>query len=280
MNVYEIVTQKILDQLEAGTVPWQRPWRTTGAPSNIDSKKPYRGVNTILLSMTGYDSPWWGTYKQVQAAGGQVRKGEKSTLIVFWKPSTRETDPETGELKSSYMMLRYYNVFNSEQCDGLEQYTAVAPPEPVSPPDAVTDVLNHYSVSTLAHGGDRAFYRVSDDHLQMPEAQDFDSPAAYASTLFHELVHSTGHPTRLKRDFSGGFGSSSYAREELVAEIGAAYLCEHYGIDQIKPSADYIASWMRRLRDDPKLIVSAASKAEKAVDMISDGEAREVKQVA
>lgn len=279
MNVYEIVTGKILAELEKGVVPWHKPWRESGEPVNIASKKHYRGINTILLGMAEYSNPWWGTYKQVQEAGGQVRKGEKSTLIVFWKPAEKKIDRETGEVKESFVMLRYYNVFNVEQCDNMEKFVPEAAPEPVSGSFAVEEVLENYSPGSWAYGGDRAFYSWDRDHIQMPQPKDFDSEADFAATWFHELVHSTGHPSRLKRDFSGGFGSSSYAREELVAEIGAAYLCEHYGIEYAAPSASYIASWMKRIKDDPKLIVVAAGKAAKAVDLML-GVAEEVEKVA
>lgn len=288
MNVYEIITDRILDRLKAGVVPWRQPWRdSTGNtkrrpggnwPTNLVSGKPYRGCNVFLLAMQGYQSPLWVTYKQAQAKGGQVRKGEKATPVIFWSPVEKT---EADGSKRKILLLRYYSVFNVGQCDGLAMPEAPKPeatPEPTEPafnPIAECEaIVKSYSdAPSLLHGGNRACYMPATDQVFMPEATAFKDREHYYSVLFHELTHSTGHHKRLARKgitALEGFGSHSYSFEELVAECGAAFLCGHAGIETttLDDSASYIASWMRRLKDEPKWIVEAAGKAAKAADLI------------
>jgi antirestriction protein ArdC len=272
-DLYAEVTDRIIAELERGVVPWRKPWAATDGSlhRNLVSGKPYRGVNQLLLSLSSYSSPYWVTFKQAKAKGGAVRKGEKSTLIVFWKFLRRE-DKATGKL-TSIPMLRHYRVFNVEQCDGLTV------PEPVEREDfdpiaaAETIFADMPNRPMVGFGGDRAFYAPAFDTVQLPEREAFDSAAGFYSTAFHELVHATGHQSRLNRpEVQGGasFGSEVYSREELTAEMGAAMLCAQAGIldDTVKPSAAYIGSWLKVLRADRKMVLGAAGKAQRAADYI------------
>ena len=272
-TVYEIVTDRIIAQLEKGCVPWQKPWTSNG-PRNLVSKKAYRGVNVLLLADTSFSSPWWLTFKQAKQLGGTVRKGEKSTIVVFWKMLAKKQTKEQQEkgTKAGFIpMLRYFRVFNSEQCDGLkipaEDQKAVNPIQ-----DCESLVSSMPYAPKIEHGGDRACYSPSPDRVKMPVRNSFNSPEGYYSTMFHELVHSTGHKSRLDRGFSADpqpFGSEDYSKEELVAEVGAAMLCGVVGIENtISNSAAYLKSWLGALRNDSKLIVCAAAKAQKAADCI------------
>lgn len=290
-KVYEIVTEKIIASLEAGTVPWHKPWAggEQGLPRSMSNGRIYRGINTWLLMMSaeasGYGSRWWGTFKNIQSKGGQVRKGEKSTLVVFWKPLTK-TDPKTGDEKR-FFMLRYFNVFNPEQADWPDGMPArYAPPafEDALAFDPVVEaerVLDRYLVEggpALRHvRGDKAFYMPSIDAITLPERSQFATPHGYYSVAFHEAGHSTGHKDRLAREGVTDaqlFGSHGYAKEELVAEMTAAMLCGVTGCDLegIDRSAAYINNWLRVFRGDKKMLVGAASAAQRAADLITFGE--------
>jgi antirestriction protein ArdC len=269
-SVYDIVTERILTELEKGEVPWRKPWRTL-PPANLVSKKHYRGINFFLLSLAGYGSQYWLTYRQAQALGGNVRKGEHGTKIVFWKFDKYETetaDGETEEHKSAF--LRYYTVFNLEQTEGLKALLALPPARPIESAEAIVSGMPN---PPAFEQGFRAAYIPSTDTVTMPSRTAFDSQAEYYSTLFHELTHSTGHAKRLARegfDRPQMFASESYSREELIAEMGSAMLCGVAGIEQatVANSAAYLKSWIARLKSDSKLIVSAASAAQKAADYI------------
>jgi antirestriction protein ArdC len=269
-SVYDIITSRIVEELERGVVPWRKPWRTL-LPANLVSKKPYRGINVFLLAMQGYGSQYWLTYRQAQALGGNVRRGEHGTKIVFWKFDTYETetaDGDTEERKSAF--LRYYTVFNLEQTEGLKALLALPPAFPIqSAEEIVKGMPNPPAFEQDA----QAAYIPSRDVVTMPSRTAFESQAEYYSTLFHELTHSTGHAKRLARegfDTPQQFGSDSYSREELIAEMGAAMLCGVAGISPatVTNSAAYVQSWINRLRGDSRLLVSAASAAQKAADYI------------
>jgi antirestriction protein ArdC len=231
-SVYEIVTERILAELESGVVPWRKPWRNL-PPANLISKKPYRGINTFLLALAGYGSQYWLTYRQAQALGRNVRKGEHGTKIVFWKFDRYETetaDGEAEERKSAF--LRYYTVFNLEQCDGLKALLALPSARPIESAEAIVSSMPS---PPAFEQGFRASYTPSSDTVTMPSRTAFDSQAEYYSTLFHELTHSTGHANRLGRegfDRPQLFASDSYSREELIAEMGSAMLCGVAGIEQ------------------------------------------------
>lgn len=274
VDVYQIVTDRIISELENGTVPWRKPWRAVGGdrPTNLVSGKPYRGINQLLLSMSDYTSPYWVTFKQAKLKGGCVRKGEKSTLIVFWKMNRYE-DKTTGKEKT-IPMLRYYNVFNVEQCDGLTVPEPDERPE-FNPCDEADSIINGMpNAPDIQYGGDSAAYVPAWDIVKMPVREAFDSPALFYNTILHELTHSTGAESRLSREGIvqfDKFGSDQYAREELIAEMGAAMLCTVAGVDNTLPaSAAYIANWLSALKNDPKMVVAAAGKAQRAADYILD----------
>ena len=275
MNVYEIVTDRIIAALQQGIIPWERPW--TGVRDGAYSRatgRPYSLLNQMLLGKPGE----WLTYKQAQEAGGQVRKGEKGSVVVFWKVDAKaDKDADTGELKTrQFPILRYYTVFHVDQCDGLEprfKEPVFTPLDPIAEAEAV---LKDYSarchVSIIHEKGNRAFYRPSEDAIHLPLMEQFDKAAEYYSTAFHESVHSTGHKSRLARlDETAHFGSEVYSKEELVAEMGAACILHTLGIEtdsSFRNNAAYIQSWLHTLRGDPKMVVLAAGKAEKAVKLI------------
>jgi len=275
-DVYQIVTDRVIELLEAGKVPWHKPWAGTEAqaPRNLVSKKPYRGINVWLLGAAGYSSPYWASFKQIKERGGSVRKGEKSSIAVFWKRVV-VVDKETDE-KKVIPFLRYYRVFNVEQCDGLEY----PKPENVRPLDfnpieeAERIVAGMPNKPTITHNEARAYYRPVTDTVNMPKKELFTAEPEYYSTLFHELVHSTGHESRLARKVKenewSAFGSESYSKEELVAEMGASYLSALSGTFHVtaKNSAAYISNWLAALKNDRKLVVNAAAQAQRATDFI------------
>ena len=270
-TAYEIVTESIIKQLESGVAPWRKPWRT-GMPASFVSKKEYRGINIFLLASQGYGSQFWLTYRQAQALGGNVKEGERGTKVVFWKiRELHQENAETGEIENrKSILLRYYIVFNIEQCEGIKS------PEPVrviNPMEQCEHIVNSMPNPPSFEQDSRAFYRPSTDTVGMPARSAFDSAERYYSTLFHELTHSTGHPTRVGREGimnHNPFGSEDYSKEELVAEMGAAMLCGVAGIEShtLENSAAYLQTWINRLRSDSRLIVSAASQSQKAADYI------------
>jgi antirestriction protein ArdC len=270
-STYEIVTEAIIKQLQSGIAPWRKPWRTE-MPANLASKKEYRGINVFLLASLGYGSRYWLTYRQAQTLGGSVRKGEHGSKVVFWKiDEYRKEDKETGETENrKSILLRYYTVFNLEQCEGIQS------PEPtrvIAPLEQCETIVNSMPNRPGFEQDARAFYRPSTDTVGVPARSAFDSAEEFYSTLFHELTHSTGHPSRVGREGimeHNPFGSDDYSKEELVAEMGAAMLCGVAGIQSrtLDNSASYLQSWINRLRSDSRLIVSAASQAQKAADYI------------
>jgi antirestriction protein ArdC len=294
-DVYEIVQSRILEQMAKGVVPWRRPWHVTGgvgnAPVNAVSKRPYRGVNLFLLPEA--EDNRWLTFKQAVSLGGSVRKGEKAQLIVFWKVDEREGD--NGKIKKT-AMLRYYNVFNVSQCDGLKLPVLNSDAETTEKKDidlideAQDVVMQYLARESLAInvGGSQAWYSPTLDTIQMPEGNRFDSNVRYYSTLFHEMTHSTGHSSRTDRhSLEGtamhGFGSPEYAREELVAEFGAAFLCAKIGIsneDSEEQSASYLDNWSRAIKKDKMLIIKAAGLAQKASDFIIGNKSESVSGVS
>jgi len=279
MNVYEIVTNRIMELLEQGEIPWKKPWRSASGPRNLITRKPYHGINQFLLNCAPYTSPYWLTFKQCTEKNGHVRKGERSTLVVFWKwierkeENQQDTDsnsPTTGKVP----LLRYYNVFNLDQIDGI----APPPEEPVAhsftPIEAAEQIIQHMPLKPdIRFGGSRAFYSPPSDYIQLPPKEAFHSPEEFYSTALHELSHSTGHHSRLARKGivdPSYFGSHAYSQEELVAEFGASMLCAYAGIEQqtILNSAAYIQGWLTVLKHDKRLAIIAAGQAQKAADFI------------
>ena len=273
MNIksYERITERIETLLAAGVVPWHKPWKaSTGLPRNLITQKPYRGINVFLLMSMGYESPHWLTFRQAIQLGGTVKKGEKSCPVVFWKQFKIE-DEESGEAKK-IPMLRIYHVFNAAQCEGLKAVPA-AEEVPLAVTSAAEIVTKMPHPPIIKHGMVAAGYSPAKDTIEMPERKRFETEDAYHATLFHELVHSTGHASRLKRQSimeKNGFGSVPYCKEELVAELGSAFLCGQAEIVDrtIDNSAAYIEGWLDSMKDDPTLIVYAAAQAQKAADFI------------
>lgn len=274
MNIaaYERITERIVALLEQGTVPWHRPWQVkTGLPRNLVTQKPYRGINVFLLMAMSYESPFWLTCRQANQLGGRVRKGEKACPVVFWKRMENE-DVESAEPQKKPPLLRLYHVFNVVQCDGLKEAPAAENSTfaATKPADIVAKMPEPPAIK---HGMAKAFYSPSEDYVKMPGPERFDSESGYYATLFHELVHSTGHEKRLNRASiteRNGFGSDPYCKEELIAELGSAFLCGYADIVDrtIDNSAAYLNGWLEQLRQDKMLIVQAAAQAQKATDYI------------
>jgi len=286
-TIHTIVTERMIAALQRGTVPWRKPWQAaTGQPRSMSTGQPYRGVNVFLLALTaaedGYGSPFWGTYRQITGLGGQVRKGERSTLVVFWKKTEAEQrDPQTGEVTVKQLpVLRYYRMFNAAQAGHLPQRFYPAPREhsEIKEPQAVLDAYLARGPRLMHVAGDRADYHPATDTIRLPLRAQFRTPEDYYATAFHEAGHSTGHPDRLNRPGIAAFdhfGSGTYAREELVAQMTSSLLCAQTGIDNpatFASSASYIASWLTALDNDHKLVITAAAQAQRACDVISQAE--------
>ena len=276
MNVYDVITETIIKKLESGTIPWQRVYQgIQWPPMNFKSKKMYKGINLLLLGMTGHRSPYWLTYKQSKDLGGQVKKGSKGHKILFAKMTTY-TDADGNEQDKA--IYKYSNVFNVDDIDDIEcpymdQYdieqrevTYIENCE-----TAIKQMVDSKRIAPITyHDLQISAYNPGIDVIKSCMPENFISDEEYYSTLFHEIIHSTGHVSRLNRVMTGGKKSKEYAKEELSAEIGSCFLCGITGITTatIDNSAAYIQSWLKNLRDDPKLVVQAASKAQKAMDWL------------
>ena len=285
-DTYQIVTDRILERLQAGVIPWKHYSNLRSeesAPRNLVSGRTYHGVNYFLLSMMGFKSPYWLTFKQAKDLGGHVRKGEHAMPITYWN-FVETLDKETGKPKS-IPFLRYYSVFNSEQVDAID---AKIPEfngkerETSANQEAERIVANMPNRPAIVNGPfSIACYSPSEDTVKMTEQKLCVSDERYYEVLLHELTHSTGHHSRLNREKEMGgwhsFGSREYSKEELVAEMGAAFLCAECGISQatIEDSASYIDGWVRHLKGDHKLVVHAAGKAQKAADYILNADSKE-----
>jgi antirestriction protein ArdC len=287
MDIAQVITDRIIEELEKGAAPWVKPWRDVkgrpahGQPYNPASGTVYRGVNWAYLSLMGEGrSNLWLTFKQAQDLGGTVKKGAKGVPIVFWKP-LQVKDKVTGEA-GVVPMLKHYFVFNAQDC---EEISLPAPKNPL--PEITWDACDKAEelagrlelAGGLHHGGNSAFFRPSTDAIHLPEKAQFASRENYYATLLHESVHATGHDSRLKRLTPARFGSENYAYEELVAELGAAMLCAYCGLDGDLRHADYIGSWLKALKDDKKFIISAAGKAQAAMDFLVKGKVEQAETV-
>jgi len=278
-NIYEMVTNRIIEELEKGIIPWQKPWHGVRAGAyNRISKKPYSILNQMLLSKEGE----WATFKQWTDIGGKVKKGSKSELVVFWKLQPFEEVKEDGEKVVKHVpILRYYNVFHISQVENVEplevDFSELAPIEEA---EQIKEAYkNREKILIEEIVSDKAFYSPLRDYIQVPCRKQYSEVEEFYSTLFHEMIHSTGHRIRLDRldtSANSAFGSEIYSKEELVAELGSAYILNMLGIESEKSfrnSTGYIQGWLRKLKDDPKFIVSASARAEKAVNYILNGEA-------
>lgn len=273
-NIYEEITNKIIEQLEDGVIPWNKPWHgiASGAYNRV-SKKPYSLLNQMLLKHDGE----YATYKQWSDMGGKVKKGEKAEIVVFWKIFQTEEVVDGKVEKKSVPLLKYINVFHISQVDGVEP-KELKPVEhkPVEEAEKIKlDYIDRENIRINEVVTNDAFYSPMMDYIQVPCKEQYDNIMEFYSTLFHEMVHSTGHKDRLGRlgcDVKfASFGSEDYSKEELIAEIGSAFLMNHIGIETAKTfknSAAYIQSWLKVLKNDNRFIVSASSKAEKAMKYI------------
>lgn len=285
-KVYQIITNRIIESLKQNKVPWMRTWKNIGEPSNAVSGERYKGINALLLweVSSNYGSPWFITQRQAEQLGGEVRQDQKKkgSMIVFWKVfnnSSEEEDAsnETKDKGKKNFVLRYYMVYSINQCINLRLPERCKELEKnrsakISLPESV--FRNYIQRSGIGEEYGRPSYSPSKDILRLPSFDDFNSPEAFYATAFHEAIHSTGHISRLARFKEGEavcFGSEVYSKEELVAELGAAFLCAKTNIERestYQNSVSYIQSWISVLEDDPRMIIMAASKAQKATDYI------------
>jgi antirestriction protein ArdC len=282
-SLYQEVTDKIIAELEAGRIPWVQPWGTAVAkaplamPRNASTDRHYSGINVLILwgavIERGFSGQSWLTFRQALGLGGNVRKGERGTTVVyadrFVPNDERRRAAETGDEAQAIPFLKRFTVFNTDQSEGLpEDVASVAPPPPPGLIEPQAEALIAATGAEFRIGGARAFYSPVDDFVQVPPPQAYFEPINWHRTAFHELSHWSGAASRLGRDLSGSFGSKSYAREELVAEIAGAFICASLGIVPTVRHADYIGSWLEVLREDNRAIVRAASSASKAADYI------------
>ena len=281
VDPYQVITDRVITLLEQGVIPWQKPWQSGELmPRNLASGREYRGVNVFLLHAVSYESPFWLTYRQAQELGGNVRRGEKACPVVFWKWLDVDESAQPDGRKR-VPLLRYYSVFNVAQCEGIPHERIPAlnrdrrEHNPIAEAERIVAAMPKRPA--IQHKWPRAFYSPDGDFVGIPEPALFHTAEDYYSVLFHELTHATGHECRLNRKGVSGsdglwsaFGSQSYSKEELVAEMGAAFLCGQAGIVErtLENSAAYVGSWLQRLKDDRRLVVHAAAQAQKAADYI------------
>lgn len=277
-DIYANVTNSIIAALEQGTPPWVRPWQDSGdaIPSNIVTGKPYRGINVLMLyveaTSKNYTDNRWLTFKQAGDIGARIRKGEHGTQIVFYRmreikdAKSDVADADAADTRS-IPLLRTYTVFNASQLESVPDRFAICPVLAWQPVEEAEQVLIKTG-AVICHGGNRAFYRPSDDIIQLPPSASFEKPEDYYATALHELCHWTGHPHRLNRVLTGRRDIEAYAYEELVAEIGAAFLCAYSRLSARLEHASYISTWLDALRRDKRLIFVAAGAAQKAADFV------------
>jgi antirestriction protein ArdC len=279
-DIYQAITDRIIESLENGVAPWVKPWASCGAPRNAVTGREYSGINMILLAMSPFANPLWLTYNQAKAVNATVRKGEHGTQVVFFKPF-KITDKNDAESKEKTIpLLRTYTVFNAQQIDNLpEKYTQAIKPQL----DSFAD--NEQAEALLAkaiieHGKPKACFIPMLDRIHLPNKVEFNSIPDYYATGLHELTHWTGHTSRLARDFNGRFGDSSYAFEELIAELGAAFLCAHCSINGQLQHASYIGNWLKVLKNDKRAIFTASVAARKAAVFLVGEQEQEEEQAA
>ena len=282
-DVYTRVTAKIIADLEQGVRPWLKPWSAEHASGRITrplraSGQPYNGVNVLMLwgeaVASGYACPIWMTYRQATELGGQVRKGEKGALVVYADRIRKTETTDSGEeVERDIPFMKGYTVFNCEQIDALPAHFYAAPP-PAPPVFQRIEAAERFVGKTSAdirHGGSRAYYAIDADRVQLPPFESFRDAESYYATLLHELTHWTRHETRLAREFGRKrWGDAGYAAEELVAELGAAFLCADLGVtpEPRDDHASYIASWLEVLKNDKRAIFTASACASRAADFL------------
>lgn len=283
--IYQEVTDQIIQELEKGAAPWIKPWKSDfTCEKNIVSKQEYNGINRLILGMMthfkGYTSPFYGSFKQWQSLGGSVKSGEKGIKIVFYKPVSKESINANGEVeKTGYACLKTYYVFNADQVEGIEIAKPTVEPRVYNPAPALDDRIIKTGAN-IKHGGSSAFFSPQGDFIGMPNRDTFNDDSSYYATILHELTHWSGAKSRLDRDMAGKFGSSKYAFEELVAELGAAFLCQDYQIQGELRHAGYIQNWLTCLKENNQAIFKAAALAQKAADYINSLDAITGQQAA
>jgi antirestriction protein ArdC len=281
VSLYDEVTARIVAEMERGVLPWVRPWSRSAAPLGMPrsaaSRKFYSGINILILwdavIRRGFVAQEWLTFRQALGLGGHVRKGERGTVICyadsFVPKAERDRSQESGDDPSRVPFLKRFTVFNIEQCEGLPAHIAPSPPTyPETEKHPAAETLIATSGASLREAGGEAFYHQAEDFIRLPPRGSFVTPADYYCTALHELGHWTAHPSRLARDLTGRFGSTAYAREELIAELTSAFLCAHLGIVPQVRHADYLANWLAVLKADNRAIFHAASQASKASDFL------------
>ena len=262
-DLHQTITDNIVNAIEAnGTLPWARPWTPSANPRNGATLRPYSGINQLILTIMGsaYSSPDWFTFKNATAAGGTVRKGEKGTQVIYWNIIKKKNMAGKEE---SFPLMKYFTVFNRDQIEGLSPVKETSTRE-FNPITEVEDFINSTGAS-IGHGGDSAHYSMLTDTISLPTKTSFKDEASYYATALHEIIHWTGHNSRLNRLTATKFGSSEYAEEELVAELGAAFLCSELGIDGQTQHPEYIKSWLKTLKNDKRFIFKASKAASEAV---------------
>ena len=271
IDLHQTVTDRIVAAIETtGTLPWVKPWTASGSgPRNGSTGRKYSGINQLLLSIAGmgYGSSEWFTFKNATALGGAVRKGEKGTQVVYYNIIKGK---DAAGKETTFPMMKYFVVFNREQIDNLPAPKETFPNE--FSPVQLAETFIQGTGANITHGSDVAAYFPARDAIVLPDAFNFTTPAAYYATAFHELVHWTGHESRLGRLTKTNFGSAVYAEEELVAELGAAFLCAEYGIEGKTQHPEYIAGWLKSLKDDKRFIFKASKEATKAVAFLTGEE--------
>ena len=277
-DIYDIVTNRIIEKLENGCIPWVKPWETENTlDKNIKTGNEYNGINRIILGMSGYQSNVWGSFKQWKDLGANVKLHEKGTAIVFYKPVSGVKVTSEGETIIYNSVFTTSYVFNAEQVEGIEIKPRDIEDKPfLNNADIDNMVLN--TGANIKHGGNSAYYRTSEDYINMPVKSDFNDEAGYYATLLHELTHWSGAKHRLDRTKGKRFGDTAYAFEELIAELGSAFLCEKYSVKGDIRHEGYIQSWLKALKNDNKMIFKASAYAQKSTDYIVNFEA--LKQVA
>jgi antirestriction protein ArdC len=276
-DIHAAMTERFVEQLRAGSVPWQRPWRSV---QNIISRKAYRGINSLTLGSTPFGSPFWMTFRQAHELGGHIRKGERSSPVIYWKfLERRDANGRpvlTSKGKPAYVpFIRWSNVFNLDQTEGVRAPELPVAPETMPAQARAEALVDKANLGPIRREGFAATYSPTEDIIRIPAPTLFRSSEDYYHTLFHEMTHATGHASRLDREGITNpikFASERYSKEELIAELGAAFLSNEAGIlDQVRfdNSAAYLQSWIRKLEDDPTLLVSAASHAQRSFDWVT-----------
>lgn len=268
-KVFAIVTERLIAQIEAGTCPWRKPWKGGSCPQNLLTGRAYSGFNRLATS--GFERPYFATFKQLSSEGLMLRKGARSVPIVWWMRHEKEKDGK----KDSWLSPRFYKVFNVDDLEAssrLDDLMAKRRTENDNLPRPDADSVVRKTGANISYGNGAAYYIPSKDRIEMPALGQFDAPNSFYGTLFHELGHWTGHETRLKREgitTPHAFGSENYSKEELVAELTSAFVCESLGINgNLESSAAYLDNWLRKLKEEPKMLLTSATAAQKAANLI------------